>query len=519
MNASTLIRRAAGVFVLAALFVASVIAQNLNNTGTWVNNGTASYNNITNSGSGTITNNGTLRVRGRVTNTAAQTAFDTRTGTMDYRGLNVSQDISPDSVHSNQFGNLIASRGGTKTLLGNAVVATQVTTNNLTGTGTVLAVGTRTLTLNGTGTVVNIVSGTVTFAATGTADYAGGAANVAALNYGHLTFSNAAGTRTFQSGTTGIAGNFTTGGLGADARTNSSTIDYNGGGAQSIGQIDYANLTLSNAGTKSFATGTTRINANFTISGSAVADARSNTTTVEFDGGAQNIASVDYNTLTLNGAGTKTFFGTTRVNAAFNITAGTPDLTTNSTTFEYDGSGTQTVRSGFNYFNLLTSNTGTKTAAGNITVNNNLDNGGGSNNATTFDMGSSTLAVTGTTDNTGATIQFGGLNNGVAISTGTIEYNGTGVQNVTAGSYAALSFTGGLANAKTIGGATTATALVLVNSGSTLSITNQLDATLASGTGFNNAGSLDVSGTLNITADMVNSGSVTNTGTIQVGTD
>jgi hypothetical protein len=520
MSYKNAVLRTVLVGTAAFIIVGVTLGQNFTNSGTWVNNGTASFNNFTNTGTATNGATGTLRIRGTLDNQAVAANF-TAGGTVDYRGLNTAQTIE-DNVAGGSYNNLMATRGGSKSLGGNITVSGQVTIDNLTGSGTVLAVGTNTLNLAGTGTVVNIVTGNLTSAVTGTIEYSGGNATVAQISYGNLTFSTSAGTRTFLGGTTGIAGNFTISAGTADARTNGSTIDYNGSGNQSVAQIDYRNLSFSNAGTKTFAAGTTRIDGNFTIGGSAVADARSFTTNIEFDGAAQNIAAVDYNSLTLNGAGVKTFLsGTTRVNDAFTITAGTPDLTTNTTTFEYDGSAAQTVRN-ITYYDLFTSNTGVKTAAGNVTVANNLDNGGASNNATTFDMSTFTLSVTGTIDNSAATIQFGGAGNGLAINSGTVEYNGTGVQTVALGDYARLTLSNGGANAKTVGvGTLNASNVVTVNSGATLAIDGTLNANLATGTGFNNIGTLNVNGTgvLNVTADLANSGSVTNSGIVQVGTD
>ncbi len=98
------------------------------------------------------------------------------------------------------------------------------------------------------------------------------------------------GTKTFASGTTGIANTFSISGASADATTNTPTIDYNGGGAQTVGAINYYNLTLSNAGTKTFASGTAGIANTFTISGSASADATTNSATIDYNGsGAQYV--------------------------------------------------------------------------------------------------------------------------------------------------------------------------------------------------------------------------------------
>ena len=70
--------------------------------------------------------------------------------------------------------------------------------------------------------------------ATSTVEYGGTNQSVTAETYGHLTFSTS-GTKTFAAGTTGIAGTFTiSGSASADATTNSATVDYNGSGAQTV---------------------------------------------------------------------------------------------------------------------------------------------------------------------------------------------------------------------------------------------------------------------------------------------
>ncbi len=99
------------------------------------------------------------------------------------------------------------------------------------------------------------------------------------MNYYNLTLSNAQ-TKTFASGTTGIANTFTiSGSASANATTNSATIDYNGSGAQSVVAINYHRLTLSNAGTKTIAASTT-VAENLTTSGTATASCSGDLTVI-----------------------------------------------------------------------------------------------------------------------------------------------------------------------------------------------------------------------------------------------
>ena len=121
------------------------------------------------------------------------------------------------------------------------------------------------------------VSGTKSLSG-GTVEYSGSTQTVNAEAYRHLTLSGS-GTKTFAAGTTSISGNFSVtvppppyapignysknynpnyqtasvlGDITINTTTNSSNIDYNGNGDQTVLAIDYYNLTLSNSGTKFF---------------------------------------------------------------------------------------------------------------------------------------------------------------------------------------------------------------------------------------------------------------------------
>ncbi|GJQ20529.1 MAG: hypothetical protein HBSIN02_08840 [Bacteroidia bacterium] len=236
-----------------------------------------------------------------------------------------------------------------------------------------------------------------------TIDYAGGANQlVAAMNYHHLTLSNA-GTKTFNGGTVGIAGNLSiAGSASADATTNATTVDYNGGGAQSVAAMNYYHLTLSNAGTKTFNGGIVGIAGNLSITGSASADATTNATTVDYNGGgAQSVAAMNYYHLTLSNAGTKTFNGGT-VGIAGNLSitgSASADATTNATTVDYNGGGAQSVAA-MNYYHLTLSNAGTKT------------------------LGAGTTGIAGTLVITGLATADATAN------VTTVDYNGSGFQSV-----------------------------------------------------------------------------------------
>ena len=265
------------------------------------------------------------------------------------------------------------------------------------------------------GTSNSLPGTTKVFQATSTVNYSlAGGQTVEALTYGHLTLSNS-GTKTFPSGTTGIAGNLTvSGSASANATTNSSTIDYNGSSSQSVGAISYYNLTLSNSGTKTFPSGTTGIAGNLTVSGSASAN-----------------------------------------------------TTTNSSTIDYNGSSSQSVGA-ISYYNLTLSNSGTKTLAGNASVAGDLTVSAGTFNLSTYTANRATTGGTITVLN-GATLQIGGTNSFPSNypthtlgATSTVNYSGT-TQTVSAETYGHLTISG--SGTKTLGGASSVAGDLTVSGG------------------------------------------------------
>jgi hypothetical protein len=375
-----------------------------------VNNGVTA---TTQSAAGTFTIAGNLALNGTGTLAGAEDVLLTGSAaTLDGSGtLSAASTVS--AAHTVlSTANLTIS--GTMTINNGITV-----TNNGTVTASNLGAGTGTWLQNASTAVLNYsgssITPTLTAATNGnTVNYnANGAQSVKQTNYYHLQLSTS-GTKTFASTTTGIAGNMAIGGTAtADATTNSTTIDYNGGGAQNVGAINYYNLTLSNAGLKTFSSGTTGIANTFTIGGTASADATTNTTTIDYNrGGAQNVVAINYYNLTLSTSGTKTFASTTTgIANTFTISgSASADATTNSATIDYNGSGAQSVTA-INYHHLSISNGGTKTlpasasvagnlatsgtatasCSGNLTVNGNVTVGSG----TSFNGGSGTIDVDG----------------------------------------------------------------------------------------------------------------------------
>lgn len=145
--------------------------------------------------------------------------------------------------------------------------------------------------------------------------------------------------------------------------------------------------------------------------------------TVEFNGsGAQTVPAFNYYNLTLSNSGTKTFSaGTHGIAGVFAITgSASADATTNSPAINYNGASPQTVLA-ITYYDLTLSGGGDKTPDGSLTVNHDFSN------SVVTSMGTYGLSIGGAKTNTG-TMKFAGATNGVVFAGGTVEYNGTTAQ-------------------------------------------------------------------------------------------
>ena len=474
------------------------------------------FNNLTSSSTGarTLSSTGTIGIAG--TFTQGTNAYTITGSTVSYNGTGA-QTVAGSTYHNlilatsgtKTFGSGTTSIGGNLTLSGTATgdATTNLSTINYNASGAqaIANIQYYHLSLNGSGTKTfaagtSYINGNFTLGGTATADattnattinYSGsGGQAIANITYNNLTLSNA-GTKSFTTGTTAIHGTLTmAGSAAADAVTNSALIDYNGTGAQGIAAITYYDLSLSTSGTKTFTSGTTSVSHTLAIGGSATADATTNSTTISYGGsGSQNIAALVYYNLALGNAGTKTFpSGTTSLQGSLTVSgSAVADAVTNTSTINYSGTGSQTIGA-MNYYNLTSSSSGARTLASSGTIGiagaftpgtnaytttgstisfngtggqsvplftfNNLSFGGsgaksaagtlsvGGNftNPDTVVMGTYTLSVTGTKTNTGL-IRFAGASNGLPFTGGTVEYNGTVSQTVTTGTYNNLLFT------------------------------------------------------------------------------
>jgi hypothetical protein len=252
-----------------------------------------------------------------------------------------------------------------------------------------------------------------------TVDYNGTAQTVATNNYGHLTMSNS-GVKTTAAGSVKVSGALTiTGSASADMTANSTSVSYNGSGAQTVLALTYYDLTITTSGTKTLA-GNVIINNNLTISLSAILDLSSFTANRATPGGTLSLSALFSAKLKIGGTNTFPSNYSTHVIGS-------------TTTVEYSGT-TQSVivpNSSQNYCNLIISGSGTKTLAGTAIVTADLTVSGG-----TFDIGSNTINRNSAggilTVSNGASLKIGGTNtipsNYTTHSVGatsTVEYGGT----------------------------------------------------------------------------------------------
>lgn len=518
------LRKSIGVILALVLLTGSLFGQN----------------NLVISNGSTVTNSGTIRVKGNIDNTGVAGAT-TIGGTVELKGT-TGQDIGTNGNGALNFTTLTATAVSTKTFNVDASVATAL---NITSAGaTQFAVAaSQDLTIGGTiqntggaGTPYDFDnSGAVVI-------YNGGAQSVFTTTYDGLTVTNAGskslgGSITVVSaltansssdlsiganlltvnGTYSVSGGATvTGGATSDLTLNGSgdiaSFEVTGGLSDFILNRSNvvtlgADLTVADgftitAGTLAVNTSTLTLNGAVTSSGTLTSAA---TGTVNYNKGTdvQNVLAASYGNLTFSSFAKTLPAGTVTVAGTFTPGASATHTITGNT-FDFTGA-TQNVPS-FNgatgYNNLtLSGAASTKTATGNLEIAGNFDNGGGSDNAVTLDMGLNTLVIDGTKDNSASTIKFAGPSNGQLFTTGTIEYSGTITQTIAGGgNYNILTFTG--TGIKSIAAATT------VGTNNDLSVPAGITLQLAAG-----SSTLNLNGTSNLTV----AGTLDNAGVIEVG--
>lgn len=155
--------------------------------------------------------------------------------------------------------------------------------------------------------------------------------------------------------TNGLSGTF---GSAVVVIGSASTITYSATtGSQNVTlRTDYANVTLSGAGTKNFTTGTYEIAGNYSVTGAS--PTYNVNSVMRFDGTTQTIACPTFNKVEFTNSGTKTLSGTTTVNTLLTMAGSATLATDNNLVLASNSSATASI----------TAIPGTATITGNVTV-------------------------------------------------------------------------------------------------------------------------------------------------------
>jgi hypothetical protein len=352
-----------------------------NGTGAQVVGGVSYYNLTINKISGTATIGSTTTIGGNLTVTAGQLTLNAST--------TVTGNVSIASAGTLNGGAITATVGGNWANAGTFTPASGSV--NFAGTGAqsisastfnnlIINKASGTATLTGNAAILSNLSVTA-----GTLDIGSFTAN-RSVTGGTLTISN--GAALSLSGTA-FPSNYSTYTLGA-----TSTVTYNGLGAQSISAISYGHLVLTNGFTGKSLTGTTTVNGNLTISSGATLLGSSFTLNLYGDWLNSGTFTANTSTISLRGTtkvvtGTTTFYNLS-VFGTYSV-SGTDVTVANTASIPLGG--------------MLAGGSGTMTFSGNV-----------------IDAG--TLTSTGTTTFTGAvsqTLQF----TGTALNLATVNFNGT----------------------------------------------------------------------------------------------
>lgn len=232
------------------------------------------------------------------------------------------------------------------------------------------------------------------------------------------------GNITSTSGTLSIGGNWTNSGTFI---AGTGTVNFNGSGSQTIPALNYYNLTSSSTGARTLAnSGIISISGTFTKGTNSYTVTSS---TVSFNGsGAQTIPSFTFNNLTITGAADtsssnyKTEAGTLTVNGILTVAAGnTLNMSTfSSSTFgassvnygkirwagsnyyvagtgvtEFYGSSATTIAPGSNYGNIIISGSGTNAISGAVSASGGTASVGVTVNTNLTVSNTGTLTITG----------------------------------------------------------------------------------------------------------------------------
>ncbi len=446
--------------------------------------------------------NGTLNIGGTFTKGASAT-FTSTGSTVNFNGTTAQTLDVTNIIFNNVASNNTSAAGLTPNA---AISATNVTGNLSIQTGTfnnggfdIVGSGGATFSvsngatfiLSGTSSAFPSGYGSFTLGPSSTVNYAGTAAQtIVAQNYGNLTSSNL-GVRTLAStGTIGIAGTFTPG--GNTYTITGSTVDFNGTAPQTIPVFNYNNLTSSNSGGRTLASGTVGVAGAFAPGGNSYTITGN---TIDLNGsGAQNVPAFAYNNLTVSsarGGATVTFAaGTVGIANTLSLTASAVTYSLTGNTVDFNGAA-QSVPT-LSYNNLTLSGSGTKTLPGALTLTGTLSLAGTASTTSTgsLTIGGSVVLGSGTAFAASTfthSVAGNWTNNGGTFtpSSGTISFNGASPQTI-GGSAVSHTFNGltlnnssGLSiNADvTVGGTLTFTSGNVTTAGNTLISTGTVSRT------------------------------------------
>jgi hypothetical protein len=339
---------------------------------------------------------------------------------------------------------------------------------------------------------------------------------------------NNGGTFNANSGSLLVAGILTNTGI---FNSSTGTVHFNGSSNQTIPSINYYNLSSTNNNRTLQSSGTIGISGSFspgtgtyTITGS----------TVSFRAGAnQNIPAFTFENLQTATSGIKTISGAVTVNNVLTIgtnttlalstftlylsgvgtpliLSGTGAFSSGTSTVIFNAAGNQTIPA-LTYNNLQTSNAGTKTLEGNVTVGSVLTVG----TSTTLNLNTRTLNLTGS----GTPLVVAGTFS-ATTGTSTVNYSNVGSTNVTALNYYNLTLSNGprvLPNTGTVGIAAIFTpgAGAFTTTGSTIHFNGSIAQTVPTFNYFNldltGLGTRTNGGTIGV-ANVFTPGSVTTLG-------
>lgn len=300
--------------------------------------------------------------------------------------------------------------------------------------------------------------------------YSASAQTVSAVNYGNLASSNSGDRTLASSGAIGISGTFTIG--GSSYTTTGSTVDYNGAG-QTVGAINYNNLTLSGSGTKTLQTGTTTVGGNMQISGTAAATtvvglavngnltvSGGSLTTAGYSLTVTGTTTVNGGTLTLdNNTGTKLLTGAVAVSSGTLNGASTAIEIRNGITQSSSGSVAITGTASFTTTASQSLNGTIGLGATTIGLGVTMTNNGTTTISGTLTLTGNWAQANGSTLNYSSTSAFSGAGTfSASTATNTVNYTASGTQTVkdpdggTAHTYNNLTLSG--TSAKTMTGVT-----------------------------------------------------------------